>query len=108
MSALRNLVPACAAGYVCLLPSLKAAARSKGYALGLHGSLTTDMDLIAVPWADDADSPEALVAALAACFDGYIQHDSPQPKPHGRMAWSIHFKIGGPYLDVSVMPRVTR
>lgn len=106
---LRSLVPACAAGYVCLLPKLKRVARAKGYALGVHGSLTTDLDLIACPWAEDAASAEDLVEALRAAFGGVLlaTDNNPTVKPHGRRAWSIHFSeyIGGPYLDVSVMPR---
>ena len=33
-----------------------------------------------------------------------VKGDLPEQKPHGRLAWSIHFD-NGLYLDVSVMPR---
>ncbi len=121
----RHLWLAAAAHYVSLAPTLRAVARSHGYALGVHGSLTTDMDLIAAPWVDDASSAEDLVEALRECVGGefrrmppcescrslgrptcpHVDPLGPTIRPHGRRAWSIHFVGGsGPYLDVSVMP----
>lgn len=125
----RNRFPALAAHYLHLAPTLKAKAREMGYALGVHGSLSTDMDLIAVPWVEDAKTAEELIEALRECVGGYFLKEYPSCKgcadngiqincehvrgmvgfsvrPHGRRAWSIYFdKHGGtPYLDVSVMP----
>lgn len=98
--------------YAIFMPSLREAARSHGYALGLHGSMIRDCDLIAAPWTDDASEPEALIEALRQAVDGTL--DAPHPrgpqpseKPHGRRAWSIY--MGNHlYLDVSVMPRAGR
>lgn len=70
-------------GYVSLLPALTRAAKSNGYALAVHGSMRRDLDLVAVPWPGTQD---------------------PAQKPHGRLAWAIHLG-GGPYIDLSVMPR---
>jgi hypothetical protein len=36
--------------YTSLLPELRRVAREYGYELGLHGSMTRDLDLIAAPW----------------------------------------------------------
>lgn len=102
-------------GYVSMLPVLIRAAAAHGYALAIHGSLTRDLDLIAVPWTDEADGPEQLVQAIIEAAGGYLVERpksdhfpgvrDPAQKPHGRLAWSIHLG-GGPYLDLSVMPRL--
>jgi len=84
-------------------------ARELGYALTLHGSLARDLDVVAIPWTDEAVSAAALVEALRAKIDGFIVDDprakekNPAPKPHGRLGWAIHLMEGG-YVDLSVMP----
>lgn len=108
-----------AAMYVSMIPVFTEAAREVGYALAVHGSMGRDLDMIAVPWTEDAVCAEQLVMRLLAAggFCGaHLPHrqeqkdpaqgngDAPGIKPHGRLAWSIHFG-NGYYLDVSVMPR---
>lgn len=85
-----------------------------GYALALHGTMARDLDLIAVPWVDDADSPEKLIKA----FQRFIKTKASgvhlvgmpqgQNKPHGRVAYSLHIGVDGHYLDISVMPRIIK
>jgi len=107
-----------------LLPALREVSRRYGYALGVHGSLERDIDLIAVPWTDGALDATDLAAALyTACKAimgfatgpaGWTEKETwgppdgslpnPSRKPHGRLAWTIVLG-GGPYLDVSIMPR---
>lgn len=100
---------------LAFLPSIIAIAREKGYALAVHGSLARDYDFIAVPWAFAAVPAEELVEAIRARVGGKIcnvpeadpfdfTRRNPEPKPHGRLAWSIHLG-GAPYIDLSVMPR---
>ncbi|HEX9951536.1 MAG TPA: hypothetical protein VGB53_07190 [Rubricoccaceae bacterium] len=102
--------PRPAASYATLYPRLCSVARPLGYALALHGSMQRDMDVVAIPWVEDASEPEALVQALCECVGGAIGHyddgEPPFPGPHGRLSWSIHFRTGGDdYIDLSVMPR---
>ena len=96
------------------LPHLQAVAREHGYALAVHGSMRTDLDLIAAPWTEEATDAETLIEALRSSVNGYIAQmegegwaRNPEEKPCGRRAWSIYFAdaAAGPYLDVSVMPR---
>lgn len=110
-----------AAAYVAMIPTLTEAARELGYALAVHGSMGRDLDLVAIPWTEDAGSAEQLIMRLlSACgfCGGHLAHrspdhkdpangngDLPAVKPHGRRAWSINFE-NGRYLDVSVMPRL--
>lgn len=110
--------PRPAASYATLYPRLCEVARPLGYALALHGSMVRDMDVVAVPWVEDAATPEALVEALVGAVGGLLLSDldgldgNPyaagpgEAKPHGRRAWQIHFRTGGTdCIDLSVLPR---
>jgi hypothetical protein len=111
-------VLASAACYALLYPALVEAARGHGYALALHGSMTRDCDLIAVPWTDTAsEALEMILALKVVCggvfvhtdFDDLVKDGQPTTKPHGRVDYSIHLTndgCQGPYLDISVMPRM--
>ncbi len=98
--------------YLKLLPAIREAAAKWNYAIGLHGSMTRDFDLIAVPWLTEAGSAAQVVEEIRAAVSGHIAERSdgepwPRKKPHGRLAWSIQVGGGGAYLDLSVMPRIS-
>lgn len=112
--------------YASMYDGLCVTARKHGYALAIHGTVTADLDLIAVPWVDEAAAPETLVAALmnhiGAChYDELVRrHLSDESlvqqilaregnfldtaKPHGRRAWNLYLDHGAK-VDLSVMPR---
>ena len=105
--------------FAALYAPLCEVARTKGYALAIHGTLGRDFDLIAAPWTDDAAPPRDLIDALAVAVDGWVPEFAkatdepepvaiPRPKPHGREGWLIYMKRASGYLDVSVMPRLAR
>ena len=113
-----------AVAFTLLLPDLMRAGREVGYAVAVHGSMARDLDLVAIPWTDEAVSAERLILHLLAAVDGRLRNGSTPPMtdggerqrvvasepkllPHGRQAWSIHVGRDGLYLDVSVMPRET-
>jgi hypothetical protein len=108
--------PAFALVYAAILPRLQEIAREHGYALAAHGSMCTDFDLVACPWVEDASDPETLIKAICEFMGTMYEAENFQveeQKPHGRRAWSLHFDsrkhglgCGGPYLDISVMPRL--
>ena len=103
-----------------LIEPLREVARRLGYAIGVHGTLKRNIDLIACPWTSEAVSAGELaeairrkaadmnpvgVAFIAPHEDqDYQRRGSPGAKPHGRRVWSFHLG-GGPYIDLSVMPR---
>lgn len=100
--------------FAWMIPELQRMARSLGYAIAVHGSLTRDLDLIAVPWIETASSEEELIEAVCHLVGGEIVRVptpgwegmvSPGIKPHGRKAWSIYFSGHSFYIDLSVMPR---
>lgn len=103
--------------YERLIGPLRERARELGYAVGVHGTLKRDIDLIAVPWTDAAVDAETLAESLrlvAVALNGkadrecvgdeFHERGCPGMKPHGRLVWSFHLG-GGPYIDLSVMPR---
>jgi hypothetical protein len=105
--------------YATMVPVVREVAVRHGYAVGVHGTMSRDLDLIAVPWVINAEPPEVLAAAVKEAIAGYDQArphflKNPEKKPHGRLAWSWYFteqdaKFGtGPYLDFSVMPILTQ
>lgn len=98
--------------YAALYPQLREVARQNGYALALHGSLVKDLDLLAVPWVEDAVDAWDLAHAICERAGGAIHERddigrSPNSRPHGRLVWTIHLQRGGGYIDLSVMPRQT-
>ena len=112
-----RLARRCGEAYEKLIGPLREVARQHGYAIGVHGSLARDIDLIACRWRDFASQPVCLAEAIRAKAEeicGYAElgaHERqwffvagcPGSKPHGRLVWSIHLG-GGPYIDLSVMP----
>lgn len=99
-------LPPLAAAYWLILTEV---ANQHGYALAIHGSMSRDIDLVAVPWTDEATDAETLVAAFGEAvgygegWSGTIS-DSATSKPHGRRAWTLGIGHGA-WIDLSVMPR---
>ena len=108
-----------AAAYASMIPMLTEAAREVGYALAIHGSMARDLDVVAVPWTEDAAPAEQLILRLLAktgthlCDGGRgtetgeietVRGDVGAEMPHGRRAWTL-FLGNGLYIDLSVMPR---
>ncbi len=103
--------------YAQLLPRIRERAKKMGYAVAIHGSMSRDLDLLAVPWVEDAVAPEELVEAIAQEVGGYVMPDRanregtvqrcPTVQPHGRLSWNVCWG-GRPFIDLSVMPRQLR
>lgn len=106
----------CAPMYAILYAELRLIAKGHGYALAIHGSMKRDLDLIAVPWVQDASTPEKLVNAIREFIGcGYTGNlNSGNAKPHNRLTYVFHLdeheqnKLygDGPYIDLSVMPLI--
>ncbi len=98
--------------YALIYPQLREIVRPLGYALAVHGSMATDLDLIAVPWIEEAEKPEKVVEAIQKYVNGFMGWDSlpGDIKAHGRRSWLIWFNgvsspIGGRcHIDLSIMP----
>jgi len=100
-----------AAFYACVWDDLRNAAMDCGWALALHGSLKSDMDIMAMPWIEDAKPAEEMIKALADCFTGNIFAERQElpfvGKPHGRIVYTISIWSDF-YLDISIMPIVNQ
>lgn len=102
--------------YAQLLPLIREQGKKLGYAIAIHGTMTRDLDLVAIPWVEDARPAEELVELVAGVVGGFVIGDSEdrnfQPgkvvpngtaQPHGRRSWNICWG-GHPFIDLSVMP----
>jgi len=95
-----------AAFYAVIIEDLKKAALNCGWALGLHGSLNNDMDIMAMPWTEDAKPVEDMIRALSDCFtDNPFKDEHLKPfygKPNRRVVYTISIWADF-YLDISVI-----
>lgn len=102
--------------YAMLYMMMVPRAKEMGYALALHGSMARDMDLIAIPWTEEAIEAELLIKLLMEEFrlinldvvevdkdNQATKFKPPAKKPHGRLGWSLGWD-GDMYVDISVMP----
>lgn len=90
-----------------ILPVLREAARFKGYAVTVHGSLKRDIDLVAVAWTERAVPASELVEVVCGAISGVLGNciilGGPTEKPHGRIAWTlVHPGFAGE-IDLSVV-----
>ena len=78
-------------------------AHDHGYAVGLHGSMKRDCDLIAVPWVEAHATAEALIEALCSALNAH-EVGPREPKPNGRIA--VNLQIDGWFrlIDLSIVP----
>lgn len=77
-------------------------AREHGYAVGLHGSMKRDCDLVAVPWVEAYATPQVLIDALCESLDA-TEVGPREPKPNGRIA--VNLQINGWFriIDLSIL-----
>ncbi len=83
---------------------IRTLAREVGYAIGVHGTMERDLDIIAMPWVAEAVMPMELAQHIASGLDGIVLDYQIQDKPCGR--WSCNISPYGWFkmIDLSVMP----
>jgi len=96
-----------APGWAVIYPKLAENARSVGYALACHGTFGRDMDLVAIPWTEDASPLEELLVAIVEGLAIRVLKE-PCHKPHGRVAYSLVAWTGPYNIDLSIMPLATK
>ena len=107
-----------------LLRRMRDVARQDGWALAVHGSMTRDLDVVAVPWTDAATVEpafvEAMRAAVASELGGVAVIGAGEDgrtrgfkvKPNGRRCYTLHSTSeqlvedengAHPYVDLSIL-----
>lgn len=77
-----NSIEELKAFYKKILPRLRVVAKGHGYALAVHGSLTRDFDLVAIPWGGEHSDKNELAKDIqeSACgftMSEYVWEDKP-------------------------------
>lgn len=88
-----------------MFPKMRETAANLGWALGIHGSVVHDLDVMAMPWTEDHADADTLAKNLAGVCNHweecqYTKHEG--EKPCGRIVYTI--PAGASYIDLSVMP----
>jgi hypothetical protein len=100
-----NLMPAL---YSHRIHDITTIARACGYAAAIHGSMQRDLDVVMVPWTQQAVPAQALVNHLCLMLGVEQQAGAegplpPSVRPHGRIVYTL--MMGGScFMDLSVMP----
>ena len=95
--------------YLSIIPEIRIIAKQCGYAIGVHGSLTRDLDLIAVPWVNKYVKAETLAIRIHNGICKYsfglkeLRGQGDGNKPHGRVAYSLPIGFHGAYIDLSIV-----
>lgn len=97
-----------AAFYACMWDDFRQAAMDCGWALGLHGSLNSDMDIMAMPWIENAMTADEMIST---CFgesvwakEPHFKKSQPGDKPNGRIVYTIPI-FADFYLDINVIEK---
>lgn len=92
--------------YACMWNDIRQCAMDVGWAVALHGSLISDMDIMAMPWVDECVSFETLVTKISELFsDNELSksfHITYDEKPHNRVVATIPI-FSDFYLDISAI-----
>ena len=97
-----------AAFYACIWDDLRQSAMNNGWALGLHGSLNSDMDIMAMPWVENAVPADTMIERLICdCFGDnslmpMVMEVTRNEKPNGRVVYTLPI-FGDFYLDINII-----
>lgn len=90
--------------WIFRFPELREAAAECGWALGVHGSVIHDLDLMAMPWVEEHTSADELAEKLAEVVDDQGREpvkSEPDEKPNGRIVYTIF--ASNTYIDLNVI-----
>lgn len=95
--------------YACVLEDLRKTAEENGYALAIHGSCASDLDLIAVRWNNTYSKPNKLVKCFLKKLSNYAFNQvkfEELTTPEHRYKNQIHYTIpiiSDWYIDLTVI-----
>lgn len=95
-----------AAFYATIWPDLRDAALDCGWALGLHGSLASDMDLMAMPWTESAKPVDDMIESITKCFtdNPFCKPTVTTNKPNDRVVYTISIWADF-HLDINIISK---
>lgn len=92
--------------YAIFWESFRVAALECGWTIALHGSMQSDMDMIATPWVEEATTVEILIEKISECIGKTIWKDSHFErhigKPFGRVVYTLSI-FSDYYIDLSII-----
>ena len=91
--------------YAAIYEDLKNAALDVGWALGIHGSLASDMDIMAMAWTEDATDIHGFIDAIRNCFTEPLEiglNFDDKSKPNNRVVITLSIWSDF-YLDINVI-----
>ena len=89
--------------YAAMWEDFRNAALNVGWALALHGSLKNDMDIMAMPWTENAVSTIEMITAIKCCFDDPKAIDiSRSLMPNNRTVFTMSIWADF-YLDINII-----
>lgn len=93
--------------YACMWEDFRQAALDCGWALGLHGSLANDMDIMAMPWVEDASPVDVMIKSLESCLTipddaHHFETTRSDDKPNNRSVYTIHI-FADFYIDLNII-----
>lgn len=92
--------------YAAMWDDIRNCAMDKGWAVALHGSLSSDMDIMAMPWTDGAAPFPKVVESIAELFDGNTLAEcfkiAYNEKTHNRIVATVPIWADF-YLDISAI-----
>lgn len=111
--------------YALIYHDLNRIVARRGWNLALHGSMARDLDLILIPWVEDADSLDVVIDDIRVFVEGKanvrarermnkkrgaktftgLGYYSVEKKPHGRIAITVRIGWSNYELDISIIPR---
>lgn len=89
--------------WVFLFPEIRRVASEGGWAIGVHGSITNDLDLMAMPWIENHITADELAERIQEVVDNqgrkYVKTEG--EKPNNRVVYTIF--AGNTYIDMNVI-----
>lgn len=87
-----------------MFPEIRKTAANLGWAVGIHGSVVHDLDLMAMPWVEDHCPADMLVKQIAGVCNHwkdchYTKHEN--EKPCNRVVYTI--PAGASYIDLNII-----
>lgn len=89
--------------WVFMFPKIREVAAQCGWAIGVHGSVANDLDLMAMAWVEKHTTADELADAIAKVvtltYRKPIKND--KDKPNNRVVYTIF--AGNTYIDLNVI-----